>query len=86
MTLSPAMADNSRHSLDSTMVRGHVSAAGAKGGLANKLLAARGGGFTCKVHCLSDAQGLPLAFHLTSGEAAHSSQRVPEGAFFFNLI
>jgi len=29
------MADNSRHSLDSTTVRGHVSAAGAKGGLAN---------------------------------------------------
>ena len=28
------------------------------------------GGFTCKVHCLSDAQGLPLAFHLTPGEAA----------------
>ena len=28
------------------------------------------GGFTCKVHCLSDAAGLPLAFHLTGGEAA----------------
>jgi transposase len=28
------------------------------------------GGFTCKVHCLSDARGLPLAFHLTPGEAA----------------
>src|ERR1700691_6731723 len=28
------------------------------------------GGFTCKVHCLSDAKGLPLAFHLTPGEAA----------------
>src|SRR5271169_606647 len=27
------------------------------------------GGFTCKVHCLSDASGLPLAFHLTPGEA-----------------
>ena len=27
------------------------------------------GGFTCKVHCLSDAKGLPLAFHLTPGEA-----------------
>ncbi len=30
-TLAQAMADNSRHSLDSTTVRGHVSAAGAKG-------------------------------------------------------
>lgn len=28
------------------------------------------GGFTCKVHCLSDAKGVPLAFHLTPGEAA----------------
>ena len=28
------------------------------------------GGFTCKVHCLSDADGLPLGFHLTPGEAA----------------
>ena len=44
MTLAQAMADNSRHSIDSTTVRGHVSAAGAKGGLANRLLAARGAG------------------------------------------
>jgi len=43
-TLAQAMADNSRHSIDSTAVRGHVSAAGAKGGLANRLLAARGAG------------------------------------------
>src|SRR5271169_7118080 len=28
------------------------------------------GGFTCKVHCLSDARGVPLGFHLTGGEAA----------------
>jgi len=27
-------------------------------------------GFTSKVHCLSDARGIPLVFHLTSGEAA----------------
>jgi transposase len=47
-TLAWAMADNSRHSLDSTTVRGHVSAAGAKGGLANKLLAVRGAGSPVK--------------------------------------
>ena len=47
-TLAQAMADNSRHSLDSTTVRGHVSAAGAKGGLANKLLAVRGAGSPVK--------------------------------------
>lgn len=43
-TLAQAMADNSRHSIDSTTVRGHVSAAGAKGGPVNRLLAARGAG------------------------------------------
>jgi transposase len=47
-TLTQTMADNSRHSLDSTTVRGHVSAAGAKGGLANRLLAARGAGSPAK--------------------------------------
>lgn len=47
-TLAQAMADNSRHSIDSTTVRGHVSAAGAKGGLVNRLLAARGAGSPVK--------------------------------------
>jgi len=47
-TLAQAMADNSRHSIDSTTVRGHVSAAGAKGGLANRRLAARGAGSPVK--------------------------------------
>lgn len=47
-TLAQAMADNSHHSIDSTTVRGHVSAAGAKGGLANRLLAARGAGSPVK--------------------------------------
>lgn len=46
--LAQAMADNARHSIDSTTVRGHVSAAGAKGGLANRLLAARGAGSPVK--------------------------------------
>lgn len=32
------------------------------------------GGFTCKIHCLSDAAGLPLVFHLTGGEAADCTQ------------
>ena len=47
-TLAQAMADNSRHSVDSTTVRGHVSVAGAEGGFANKLLAARGAGSPVK--------------------------------------
>jgi len=46
--LAQAMADNSRHSIDSTTVRGHISAAGAKGGLKDRLLAARGAGSPVK--------------------------------------
>jgi len=42
--LAEAMADNRHHSIDSTTVRGHVSAAGAKGGPGDRLLAARGAG------------------------------------------
>ena len=47
-SLAEAMADNRCHSIDSTTVRGHVSAAGAKGGLKNRLLAARGAGSPVK--------------------------------------
>lgn len=47
-TLAQAMADNSRHTVDSTTVRAHVSAAGAKGGLANRLLEGRGAGSAVK--------------------------------------
>jgi len=62
-TLAQAMADNSRHSPDSTTVRGHVSAAGAKGGRANKLFAVRGAGSPVKfiVSVMSEASGSSLS-------------------------
>ncbi|MGE4011310.1 MAG: transposase [Alphaproteobacteria bacterium] len=41
-----------------------------KRGTSEQALGRSRGGFTCKVHCLSDARGLPLAFRLTPGEAA----------------
>jgi transposase len=44
ITLAEATADNRHHSIDSTTVRGHVSAAGAKGARASRPLAARGAG------------------------------------------
>ena len=47
-TLARSMADNRHHSIDSTIIRGHVSAAGAKGGLNARLLAARGAGSPVK--------------------------------------
>jgi len=47
-TLAQAKSDNTRHSINSMTVRGHISAAGAKGGPANRLLAARGAGLPVK--------------------------------------
>lgn len=38
------MADSGHYSIDSTMVRAHVSAAGGKGGLIDEVLTARGVG------------------------------------------
>jgi transposase len=39
-------------------------------GIHRRVLGRSRGGFTSKVHCLSDARGRPIAFHLTPGEAA----------------
>jgi hypothetical protein len=30
-------------------------------------------GFACKVHCLGDARGIPIIFHLTPAKAADCS-------------
>ena len=43
---------------------------GRKGGIHRRALGRSRGGFTSKVHCLSDERGRPIAFHLTPGEAA----------------
>ena len=42
--LADVMGDAAHHSIDSTTVRAHVSAAGAKKGAVDRLLAARGAG------------------------------------------
>ena len=52
---------------DSTIVRAHVSAAGATDGQA---LGRSRGGFTTKIHAKSDASGDIIAFDLTGGEAS----------------
>ena len=44
ITLAEMMADTGHYSIDSTTIRAHVSAAGIKGGLIDRLLAARGAG------------------------------------------
>ena len=70
--LPQAMADNSPGFDD-----GSRSCLGCrrKRGTREQAFGRSRGGFTCKVHCLSDARGIPLVFHLTPGEAADSGQR-----------
>lgn len=58
--------------LDSAVTCAHVSAAGAKGG-STKISPSRGG-FSSEIHLKTDFDGLPIAFHLTSGEASDSRQ------------
>jgi len=43
---------------------------GRKRGIHQRALGRSRGGFTSKVHCLADAKGRPIAFHLTPGQAA----------------
>ena len=43
---------------------------GRKRGTHRRALGRSRGGFTSKLHCLADALGRPVAFHLTVGEAA----------------
>jgi transposase len=60
--------------LDSTVVRAHVSAAGAKGGQDGQALGRSRGGFSTKIDLKADLDGRPLAFHLTEGQAGDSPQ------------
>lgn len=55
---------------DSTVVRAHVSAAGAKGGRKNQALGRSRGGFSTKIHLKTVFDGHPIAFDLTGGEKA----------------
>ena len=57
-------------SSDRSVVRAHVSAAGAKGGQEGQALGRSRGGFTTKIHAKSDASGDIIAFDLTGGEAS----------------
>ena len=60
---------------DSTSVRAHVSAAGAKGGGQQyQALGRSRGGFGTKIHLKCDRDGLPLYFHLTENQASDSRQ------------
>ncbi|MDT0470241.1 IS5 family transposase [Streptomyces gibsoniae] len=62
-------------SVDSTVVRAHQHAAGArKGGLRSPALGRSRGGLTSKIHLACDAFGRPLAFTVTGGNTNDCTQ------------
>jgi transposase len=61
-------ADFQDVSIEGSVVRAHVRAAGAaKSTATDEALGRSKGGFSCKVHALCDALGLPIKFILTGG-------------------
>ena len=60
---------------DSTVIRAHVSAAGAKGGGMAKPSGAPGEEFSTKIHLKTDLDGrYPIGFHLTGGPGERQPQ------------
>lgn len=71
-------ADMENVCIDSTVVRAHACAAGAAASnAAAEALGRSRGGFSCKIHALTDALGLPVRFILTGGQAADITQAIP---------
>jgi transposase len=60
--------DRSLHLLDSTSVRAHQHAAGAKGGQAGEALGRSRGGVSTNIHLRADRCGRPLVVVLTAGQ------------------
>lgn len=56
------------HMLDSTAIRAHADAAGARRATGKQALGRSRGGFSTKLHRRCDARGRPVTFHLTGGE------------------
>jgi len=76
--------------IDSTVSRAHPCAAGAAGSNADdEALGRSKGGFSTKIHAITDAMGNPLQFVLTGGQASDIGQAetllalTPEGAKAF---
>jgi transposase len=73
------LASKSRDSLyliDSTIVKAHRVASGAKGGKIRRSVLSRGGR-TTKIHAIVDSKGRPLSLTVTGGQV-HDSQVVEE--------
>jgi transposase len=73
-------ASKSRDSLyliNSTIVKAHRAASGAKGGKKNQAIGASRGGRSTKIHAIVDRKGRPLNFIVTSGQV-HDRRVVEE--------
>lgn len=71
-------ADLQDVSIDGTINRAHACASGYKKHSADQEALGRSkGGFSCKVHAICDAHGLPINFILTGGQAAECTQAIP---------
>ncbi len=74
------LASKSRDSLyriDSTIVKAHRAASGAKGGEQNQAIGISRGGRSTKIHAIIDSKGRPLNFAVTGGQV-HDSEVVGE--------
>jgi Transposase and inactivated derivatives len=61
-------ADWDVHLLDSSVIRAHSHAARARRASGEQALGLSRGGFSTKLHLRADAEGRPVALHLTGGE------------------
>lgn len=78
LDLLAEQSDFEHVSIDSTVVRAHACSAGAQNSSAEEEALGRSkGGFSCKIHALTDALGLPVKFILTGGQAADITQAIP---------
>ena len=57
------------HMLDSTVIRAHAHAAGARRAAGEQALGRSRGGFSTKLHLRCDARGRPVASHLPAANA-----------------
>ncbi|MFZ0693640.1 MAG: IS5 family transposase [Alphaproteobacteria bacterium] len=72
-----AKSRDSLYLIDSTIVKAHRAASGAKGGEKNQAIGISRGGRSTKIHAIVDGKGRPLNFIVTGGQV-HDSQVVEE--------
>jgi transposase len=71
------LTDDWQHMVDSTSVRGHSQAAGAKGGLIRKVLVEAAAALRARSTPAQTVRAVPLGFILTGGEASDYNAFIP---------